>query len=789
VDAVRTLGSILSKKEDPINPLGTMVTRRPLAVLIVVASLSAPLYADRAGDEYKKGLAAEKQAHVDEAFGHYKQAHTLSPHDSKYFAAFTRLRFNAAQQHLRAAQLLRNTGSLPEALAEFQKAAEIDTSNFGAQEEMRRTADMIRRKEEQKNKPKVESPLAKLAAEAAESIELQPLSNAAISFRMTANADVAYKTIGKLAGLNVIIDPDLRPQKITVELTDVTPREALDLIRLQSKTFWRPVLPNTIFVAADSAAKRKEVEQNVMKTFYLQNISTPNELQEAANMVRQILDISRVQLLQGQDAIIVRGTPDQMVLAEKLLGDYDKPKPEVVIDVAVMEVSRDRIRTLGNVLPTSVSAAILPGGLSTGTTTSGGTTTSASSGGALTLNTGGVTGVGSFAVAIPSSATFTFLASDSNSKVLQNPQIRVLNNEKATLRIGDRVPIATGSFQPGIIGGAGVSPLVSTQFQYLDVGVNIDITPHIHSDREVTLKMSLEISSVTGSESIGGITQPIIGQRRIDHETRLVDGEVNLLGGILEDTETQSMSGYPWVSRIPILKYLFAQDNRERREDEIVFAITPHIVRAKDVTEENLRAIDVGTGSSTELRRKTPPKQQAGTQTPAPATAAGASRPAAAVPASPQTPGTATPAGPAGAPRPAAATPSGPQTPAATTPAGPSPAPRPPATVPVGPQTPGTATPAGPAGAPRPEATAPVGPQTPDDTTRNASARKFLERNGIARNPSLAELAAARPNVAPLPPTNASGGTQPGPQATAPATSQTAVLTLPDPQAQPPAQR
>lgn len=609
-----------------------MVTRQRFAVFIVVASLTAPAYADRAGEAYKRGLAAEKQAHLDEAFGYFKQAYTLSPHDGKYFAAFTRMRFDAAQQHLHAAQLLRNTGSLAEALAEFQKAVDIDTSNFGAQEELRRTADMIRRREQQKNTPKAESPLAKLAAEAAESIELQPLSNAAISFRMTANADVAYKTIGKLAGLNVIIDPDFRPQKITVELTDVTPREALDLIRLQSKSFWRPVLPNTIFVAADSAAKRKEVEQNVMKTFYLQNITTPNELQEAANMVRQILDISRVQLLQAQDAIIVRGTPDQMVLAEKLLADYDKPKPEVVIDVAVMQVSRDHIRTLGTVLPTSVSAAIIGTPAAVPTTGNG----SANSSSGVVLNTGGISGVGSFAVAIPSTATFTFLASDSNTKLLQNPQIRALNNEKATLRIGDRVPIATGSFQPGIIGGGGVSPLVSTQFQYLDVGVNIDITPHIHSDREVTLKMGLEISSVTGSESIGGITQPIIGQRRIEHETRLVDGEVNLLGGILEDSETQSMSGYPWISKIPILKYLFAQDNRERRENEIVFAITPHIVRAKNVTEENLRAIDVGTGSSTELRRKSA-KQQAAVQTPAAPAPAGPPRPVAPTPAGPQT--------------------------------------------------------------------------------------------------------------------------------------------------------
>ena len=229
----------------------------------------------------------------------------------------------------------------------------------------------------------------------------------------------------------------------------------------------------------------------------------------------------------------------------------------------------------------------------------GGTPTPHVSGG-YTVN------VGQFSVVIPSSGSFSLLASDSNAKVLQNPQLRALNDEKATLRIGDRVPIATGSFQPGIVGGAGVSPLVSTQFQYLDVGVNIDIIPHIHATGEVTLRMALEISSVTGSQNIGGITQPIIGQRRIEHTARLADGDVNLLGGILEESETQSLSGYPWISKVPILKYLFAQENKERRDNEIIFAITPHIVRSKEVNEQNLRVMEVGTGTSIELRHQPP---------------------------------------------------------------------------------------------------------------------------------------------------------------------------------------
>ena len=555
--------------------------------MIAVAAFCLPAYADRASDAYKQGVNAEHKNNYDSAYAFYKQANTLAPNTPKYLTAYTRMRFNAAAQHSHAGQLLRNQGALTQALAEFQRAVEIDSSSFIGQQELRVTADMIRRKERQMSAPKTEPPAAKVSDELAESVELVPLSTAPITLHLTVNSDAAYKTICKLAGINVIMDPDYRPQKITVDLTDVTLREALDMVRLQSKTFWRPVLRNTILVAAESPAKRKEVEQNVMRTFYLQNLSTPADLQEAANVVRQMLDVSRVQLLAAQDALIVRGTPDQMVLAEKLLADIDKPKSEVVIDIAVMQVSRDRLRTLGTNVPTSVSIGVLPSiGAASGI-----------SGGAFTF--------GNFSFGV-SGGSFTFLATDSNTKLLQNPQIRALNDQKATLRIGDRVPIATGSFQPGMVGGGGVSPLVSTQFQYLDVGVNIDITPHIHSDHEVTLKMTLEISSVTGSQSIGGITQPIIGQRRIDQESQLVDGEVNLLGGILEDSETQSMSGYPWISKLPLLKYLFAQDNKQRTENEIVFAITPHIMRALEITEENMRTTEVGTGSSTELRRKAP---------------------------------------------------------------------------------------------------------------------------------------------------------------------------------------
>ena len=203
----------------------------------------------------------------------------------------------------------------------------------------------------------------------------------------------------------------------------------------------------------------------------------------------------------------------------------------------------------------------------------------------------------------------------------------------ASLKIGDRVPVATGSFQPGI-GGVGINPLVNTQFQYLDVGVNIDITPKVHAGREVTLKISMDISSVTGQSNIGGISQPVIGQRKIEHEIRLKEGEVNIMGGILEDQDIRSLSGIPGLAQIPILKYLFAQSNVEHKENEIVFALIPHVIRARDVTDLNEKALEVGTAAAIQLR--TSSAAQAPVRVNETATAA--AQPQAAAPAQPSQP-------------------------------------------------------------------------------------------------------------------------------------------------------
>lgn len=560
---------------------------RFVLTLILILAFAAPSYPDAAKAAYRKGVRAESQKQYDAAYESFKQAFTLKPTDARYEIAYMRARAYAAGEHVANGLKLRKDGSLQEALAEFQRAAEIDGTNYVAAQEMRRTEEMLKKQSEGGGAAatKEESILKKLAGEAQGPVELEPSPNAPISVRMTNTADNIYRTIGKVSGINVLFDLDYKPQKITVELNEVMPLEALKMVALESKTFWRPISATAIFVAAEG--KRKEFETNVLKTFYLTNASTPTELQDVVGTLKGLLEINRVQVNPTRSSITVRGTPDQMVLAEKLISDADKAKAEVVLDVAVLEVSRDRLNTWGTVVPTSTSITPVAAG-STG-----------SSGSTVTF--GSVNGT-SFSVPIPG-AQFSLLMSDTNAKVLQRPQIRALDNEKATLKVGDRIPIATGSFSAGI-GGGGISPLVNTQFQYVDVGVNIDITPHIHSDHEVTLKMSLEVSSLNGVENLGGISQPKIGQRRIEHEARLQDGEVNLIAGILQDTETKSMSGYPWLTRIPILKYLFGQETKQRTESEVVFAITPHIVRVEDITDENLRMIDVGTNNSLGLRFK-----------------------------------------------------------------------------------------------------------------------------------------------------------------------------------------
>ena len=345
---------------------------RPAAIVLLVVAVTLPIgAADSAKSLYNKGKDAEARQNYEAAYDFYKQAYELKPRDLAYRASYERTRFLAAASHVHRGQLLREAGKLQEALAEFQKAAEIDSSSFIAQQELRRTqkTDRCGQCAAAARPQPPPTGLQKRVQEAQGPVDLAAISNVPITLKLTEDTKVIYETVGKLAGINVLFDPDYTSRRIKIELNGVTLQEALEIIALESKTFWRPVTPNTIFVASDNPAKRKEVEQSVIKTFYLANLSQPTELQDVVNALRQILEISRIQPLPSQGALVVRGTPDQIALAEKLVGDLDKARPEVIVEVAIMQVSRDKTRNLGISPPTSATVA-LQNNLNTTTTTS-----------------------------------------------------------------------------------------------------------------------------------------------------------------------------------------------------------------------------------------------------------------------------------------------------------------------------------------------------------------------------------------------------------------------------------
>ncbi len=583
-----------------------------LALLLMLAVTALASTDKQAKALFQKGKDAEVRQDYITAYNYYHQAYQLKPSDLTYRASFEYVRFLAAASYVHQGEILVKAGKLQEALTDFEQGLAIDPSSFIAQQEANKTRELIQKSlnPTPPPAPSTESALTKRMEEATGPVELAPISQTPITLKLTEDAKTVYETIGRLAGINVLFDPDYTSKRIRVDLNGVTLQEALEIAALESKTFWRPVTPNTIFVATDSPAKRKELEQSVIRTFYLTNLSQPNELQDLVNILRTLLDTQRLQQFPSQQAIVVRGTPDQIVMAQKLIEDLDKSRPEVVVEIAIMQVTRDKMRNLGISPPASVSIAVQESPGTTTTTTAstasgaGGTaTTSTSNTGNISLNSLAHLNATNFEVTIPT-ATANFLMSDSSSKLIQQPQIRASDGQKASLKIGERVPVATGSFQPGI-GGVGINPLVNTQFNYIDVGVNIDITPRVHGLDEITLKLSVDISAIDSYQNIGGISQPVIGQRKIENEIRLREGEVNILGGILENTQTKSLSGIPGLASIPLFKYLFAEEQTQNNDNEIVFILIPHIVRAQDIFPSNLKAIDVGTANTISLRHDT----------------------------------------------------------------------------------------------------------------------------------------------------------------------------------------
>jgi general secretion pathway protein D len=571
--------------------------------------------ANQASADYSAGRKAETLQDYDTALVHYESALRVDPANAEYKLRAMHARYADGQFHLEQGNKALKKGDLQSALTEFQKAQAVDPSNTAADQQIKHTLELL----SAATAPVIPRAVDPNAADDTDLLpgppQLKPFSLEPINLKMTNDARVAFETIAKLAGLSVIFDPDFTSRRIPVELPNVTLEQALDAVALESKSFWKPLTPTVIFVAPDTPQKRKDVEDEVVRTFYLSNTLTPQDLTEVVTGLRSLLDLRRVQQVNAQNAIVIRDTPDKLALAAKIIRDIDKAKPEVLIHVQVVTASVDRLRDLGILPGQSVSIAFTPrtalqpnSGTTTGTGTTTTTSTSTVNATQITLdNLRNLSGA-DYSATLPG-ATANAILTDNKTRIIQDPEVRVSDGEKATLKIGDRVPVATGSFQAGVGVGVGtgagvVNPLVNTQFQYIDVGVNIDVTPRVHPDGDVSMKLSIEVSQITGTSNIGGINQPVISQRKIEHDVRLKDGEASVLGGLIERTETKNVNGIPGLADLPLFRYLFSDNSNEVKEDEVLIVVTPHIIRFPSIVANNLQTVASGTDSNPHVSRQ-----------------------------------------------------------------------------------------------------------------------------------------------------------------------------------------
>ena len=578
-------------------PWRQRITRTPIFLLVfIIAGCAAGRGA------YNRGIEAELSRDYDQALTHYEDALSEKPGDIEYRLKVQQARFAAAFHHFENGRRALEAGNLEIARAEFQRAQLLDPTNDMAETELGRVEALLRsdvpEELEEAQKFEVRKELARV--DPSMDLQLSVDISGPISLRITQEAEAIYETIGELSGLNVIFDPDFRSTELSLELDDVSVYDALDIVGLQTRTFWTPINQNTIIVSPDNQQKRRDYENHILKTIYLTNSVSPTDITEAITAIRTLLNVRFIAQSTSMNAIIIRDTPDRVAIAEKIIDDIDKGKPEVLVEATVLEVDRNRLRELG-ILP--------PQGTVFGLEGDGDAATSANQVNLRNLNN---LNSGSFNIVIPDSVV-DFLVSDSRTRLVQNPSVRATDGQLATIRIGSRVPVASGSFQPAFVGATG-TPVV--QFQYIDVGVNLDITPRVLRNHEISMQVVVQVQATAGINIISGVALPVFTNREVTHQIRLTEGETNILGGLITDTESTASSGIPGLRRIPILKYLFGSETSQRDQTEIIVLLTPHIVKMPELGDRNLRGLRVGTETFTRFRGLAPrPGEEASVET------------------------------------------------------------------------------------------------------------------------------------------------------------------------------
>jgi general secretion pathway protein D len=525
---------------------------------------------------------AESEQDFDRAVVEYTKLVRARPNDRDARAALEQVRLRAAQAHFGSARRLASLGKLEEALMEYQLAAELNPTSGLIQDEMRTVRTQLRAQVAvaDDGKTQLETLVARSlqAPLPGESLPSDVTLPDTLMFR-DASARVIYLAIGQYADLNVVFDPAFRDQNITVDLRKASLAEALDSVSSATRHFWRSTSgQRTVTIVPDTPAKRREYEEEVVQTFYLSNA----DLKETIDILRIVVDARRIAPLTATNAITIKDTPERISAAGRIISAIDKARPEVIIDVELLEVDRTRMREYGLQFASPGSSGI-----------SGQADVNRDE---FTLrDLRNLTQSDVFLTGLPG-LYYRLLKTDSATRILANPQLRTSEGVSAQANFGERVPVPVTTFAPIAAGGVQTQPI--TSYNYENIGVNIDITPRTHHDDDVSLAIKIQVSSISGT-GFGGL--PTFGNRAISTVIRLKDGETNMLAGLIRDDERRVMGGIPGLSDLPVIGPLFANNRRESQETDIILTLTPRIVRVLNLRAEDLTPFRVGRDSGAPL--------------------------------------------------------------------------------------------------------------------------------------------------------------------------------------------
>ena len=547
-------------------------------VLALVALMGCSTAKETAHD----GAKAVVQQNWDAAVYYYLEAIAEDPGNVEYKMQLTRARQKASQAHLRKGLMLLDMGRLHDARNELRMATELDPVNQFAEQALERVVEDL----EVLAGPGGEQALAEMKKRAAEAKVrppmLDPTSDEPITLKFPKPKPVKeiYNALGKAYGFNVLFDPKLKDDKLSVELNDVNAERALEIVLQASGHFYKVLDEHSIIVAEDTPQNRREYEDLVIKTFFLSN----SEVKDIDKLLRALIEARRLATNEQLNAITLRDTADKVAIAEKLIKVNDKAKAEVLIDVELLLMASTNNSDMGMTL-SNYSFTL---GVDTGAIQEG-------SNGNLFLDQLGQISKGNTFINIPS-LVINLAKSSGRAEVLAQPQLRITDGEKAKLHIGDKYPIPVTSFNTGNNIGGNVVPV--TSFQYQDIGIRIEVEPRVHHNREITLNLSVEISNIGETVAVGpGQNAVVIGTRTITSVNRLKDGETSLLAGLFRTDSTEGVVETPGLSRIPWLGRLFTNKTKQLKRTDLVMTVTPHIVRFPDITEEDLAPLWVGTES------------------------------------------------------------------------------------------------------------------------------------------------------------------------------------------------